>query len=156
MANQPKWKLLANLGDVNPIEYGGYFVYVDETGAYPPEAEWLEADEDGTWTVYRFILDRCTHVNGILSNNPYHPDHPVWFAKPESERAARPQDNTYLKDAADCCGTDPDELAKLFCSADPLERAEAYRVVGLYHGFANLDQYPLQFTSRKEVSARYA
>ena len=38
---QPKWKLIAQLGDVNPIDYGGYFIYEDETGVYPPEGEKL-------------------------------------------------------------------------------------------------------------------
>lgn len=76
---QPTWKLIANLGDVHPIDYGGYFVYVDETGTYEAEAELLEVpeDEDRTYRVYRFILDRCTLTNGVLSDNKFHPDHPA-------------------------------------------------------------------------------
>ena len=81
---QPVWKLLANIGDVHPIEYGGYFVFVDETGVYPPEAELLiSPDSDDApegWVAYRFILDPCTYVDGILSDNHFHPELPAWFA----------------------------------------------------------------------------
>lgn len=38
---QPRWKLVAQLGDVHPIDYGGYFVYRDTTGVYEEEAEVL-------------------------------------------------------------------------------------------------------------------
>ena len=44
--SQPVWSCIANLGDVNPIDYGGYFVYIDTTGVYPPEAELLIAPSD--------------------------------------------------------------------------------------------------------------
>lgn len=37
MTNQPSWKLLTNLGDVTPLEYGGAFLLVDETGVYDSE-----------------------------------------------------------------------------------------------------------------------
>lgn len=159
--SQPQWKLLDNLGDAHPIDYGGYFVYVDETGVYPPEGELLEViDDDATgetrWEVRRFILEPCTFHNGILSDNKYHPDHAAWFAKPEEERANRPQDNTYLSDVAKCFDVGLDELRGMFCSENPLERAQAYRMVGEFHGFDNLDEYPRTFTDRKEIVARYA
>lgn len=156
---QPVWKLIANLGDVNPLDYGGYFIYRDETGVYPEEGELLtlddESDEDSSYTVYRFILDRCTFINGVLSDNPFHPDHPAWFAKPESERAARPQDTTYLSGVANFIGQDVDELIADLCSEDAIRRAQAYRAIGEYHGFENLDSYPLTIT-RAEAEERYA
>jgi hypothetical protein len=37
MTNQPSWKVIANLGDATPLEYGGAFLKVDETGVYCPE-----------------------------------------------------------------------------------------------------------------------
>lgn len=159
--SQPKWKLIANLGDRNPIDYGGYFVYIDETGVYDPEAELLEVTNENDceateWSVYRFSLERCTLENGILSDNKYHKDHAAWFAKPERERAERPQDTTYLKNVADCMGMELEALQAMFCSDNPIERAHAYRCVGEYHGFENLDSYPLTFTDRAEVEARYA
>ena len=48
--DQPKWKLLANLGDANPIDYCGYFVYRDETGVYRDEAEKLISPDEATIT----------------------------------------------------------------------------------------------------------
>ena len=157
--SQPKWKCIANLGDESPIEYGGLFVFVDETGVYAPEAELLEPpceDEAApqVWTVYRFTLEPCTFENGILSDNPYYKDHPAWFAKPESERAERPQDTTYLADICSSMDMEAGELVRLFCSDDPLERAEAWRCVGEYHGYDDLDSYPLEL-SRNEVFGRY-
>lgn len=83
MTNQPVWKLLANLGDVNPVDHGGLFVYQDLTGVYPEECE------------------------------------------------------------------------KLVSPADPIERARAYESIGDYHGFDNLDSYPLIFSNRSDVTARY-
>ena len=140
---QPIWKLIANLRDASPIDHGGYFVFEDETGVYAPEGEWLEApdseDEGGTWKSYRFTLKRCTFTwsgdgvfdpkaHGILSDNKYHPEHPAWFAQPEEERATRPQDTTYLSNVANIVPVELDALRALFCSIDPLQRAEAYHL----------------------------
>lgn len=41
---QPLWTRIANLGDVNPIEYGGFFVYVDRRGL---NARYLGCSHDG-------------------------------------------------------------------------------------------------------------
>lgn len=158
--NQPKWKCSAQLGDQDPVSYGGYFVLVDETGVYPPEAELLQSpdDDSGTpregWTAYRFVLERCTFIDGVLSANKYHPHHSVWFCPSAVRRAERPQDS-HLGQVADSQGTSEAELIAQFCSEDPIERAHAYRAVGEHHGFDNFDSYPLQFTTRAEVEARY-
>lgn len=144
--SQPVWKLIANLGDVNPIEYGGYFIYVDKTGVYGPEAELLISpdSDNGKWGVYRFSLDKCTFINGILSDNKFHPELSAWFAKP----------TTYLSNVANCVGGDVSGLIQWFCSDNPCERAMAYRCVGDYHGFENFDSYPLTL-NHKEVLKRY-
>jgi hypothetical protein len=141
---QPNWKLLRNLGDASPVDHGGYFVYTDETGVYPPEAEVLvspDDDEGGEWMVYRFPLERCTYIDGILSDNKFHPAKPAWFAT--------------LADVASSMDTTEDELIEQFTSDDPLKLAEAYRAVGDHHGFENFDSYPLTFTDRAEVEERY-
>lgn len=157
MSAQPKWKCIAKLGDVNPL-YGGYYVFQDESGVYTPEAEYVvcvdEENERGPYHVYRFILDRCTYVNGVLSDNRYHPDHAAWFARPESERATRPQDTTYLSNVARSTGLSVEVLISCLTSDDPIQRAHAYRDIGEYHGFENLDCCPLVL-SADEVSARY-
>jgi hypothetical protein len=100
-------------------------------------------------------LERCTNINGVLSDNQHHPECPAWFATPESRRAERPQDTTYLKGVAEFCGQTAKQLAKWFCSPSSVERAFAYRCVGEYHGFENLDGYPLRM-SRKEAKKRYS
>ncbi len=155
--SQPKWKLIAQLGDANPLEYGGYFIYQDETGVYVEEGEVLLTpdEEDGEHIVSRFSLEKCTFINGILSDNKFHPDKPAWFAKPESERKERPQDTTYLSNVAEFVGLDYDDFVESFCSDDSRARALAYQAVGEYHGFANLDSDPLTLT-RSEAFDRYA
>lgn len=178
---QPAWKFIANLGDASPLEHGGFFVYQDETGVYAPEARYLEPN-DSTWErvnhcmdcegmeapcskhakleyalEYRFSLDRCTLTEGILSDNPYHPLHPAWWASPESEKVNRPQDTTYLSTIADTTGEALEDLQEAFCSEDLIERAQAYKSVGEVHGWENLDSYPLTWTVAEyaELKARY-
>ena len=136
--SQPVWECIAQLGDKNPIDHGGYWILRDTTGVSSEEAELLivPEDEDGDYTIYRFKLDRCTFINGVLGDNQFHPQYAAWWAKTEVERNAL------------------EELADHFCSEDVLKRAVAYRAVGDYHGFDNLDSYPLTMT-RREVKARY-
>ena len=116
MDQQPKWKFLKNLGDASPLEYGGYLVYGDETGQYAEEAEyWAEPEtEGGRVTVYRFALDRCTDVGGVLSDNAFHPECPAWFANA-------------IAASAGSAGVAENVVRAMLCSADPLERASAYR-----------------------------
>lgn len=144
---QPKWKFRANLGDADPIDHGGYFVFEDETGVYPPEAELLispDSDEapEG-WIVYRFILEPCTFIDGILSDNKFHPDHPAWFADK-------------LSDVASSIGQPLEVIRQWIVSGSLEERALAWQAIGQYHGFDNLDSYPLTFKTRAEVETRYS
>lgn len=147
--SQPERKLVANLGDVNPIDYGAMFVFTDSTGAYPPEMEILEVDsiddddETGQWTVYRMALEPCTFTGGILSDNRYHPDHSAWFAD-------------RIDNVADSCGIEPAELVAGLCSADPVKLATAYGALVGYFGPHEFDSYPLQFTDRAELESRYS
>jgi len=149
MTKQPKWKYIDNLGDVSPIEYGGYFIFEDETGVYEAEAEYWDADER---TAYRFELERLEYVGGLLLpktiyDKQPHLSHPigryeVWFAKD-------------IDAIASTCGDDPQELRRWFCSADVLDRARAYRDLGYYHGFNELDNYPIVLR-KKEAEERYS
>lgn len=161
--SQPDYKFIINIGDKTPLEYGGCFVFRDATGVYPPEVEILEVPENEVrpdakkYIVRRFQLEPCTFTDGILSDNKFHPLHPAWFAKPETERASRPQDTTYLKGVADYCGMTEGELVAAFCADNSdtgiIQRAQAWRVVGEYHGFENLDSNPLYLT-RTEAEQR--
>jgi hypothetical protein len=158
--NQPKWKLIANLGDVNPIEYGGYFIYEDETGVYAPEGEILESPESDEssepWRVYRFSLDRLEQVNtedavmlvpfgfSDRTDLPHHiSQYDEWF-------------NKDLTRAAETMGRTVEELRADFCSPDPLIRARVYEDIGRYHGFENLDSYPLEYSEESEIRSRYS
>jgi len=138
--SQPQWKCVANLGDVDPMEHGGLLVFIDETGEYPPEVEKIEPDVNGKWQVHRALLEPCTFIDGVLSDNPFHPDYPAWFAD----------------DLASVCSTmdvELDDLIRMFCSDDAVERAEGWRCVADYWGWENMDQYPLTLT-RSEVEQR--
>ena len=145
---QPDWELLANIGDCNPIDHGGAFIFRDKRGNYPPEMEVLLEDgeneygEPTHWTVHRFILDKCIWQDGVLSDNPYHPECAVWFAN-DLDRVSR---------FADFPG---DSLRRYLCSDDLIERAQAYRVLYQYYGLHEFDSYPLAFTDREEVEKRY-
>jgi hypothetical protein len=136
--SQPKWRKIGVVGDVNPLDYSGGFVFVDDTGVYPPEVEYYDRDNDtdnSPIRVYRFAAELCTYVGGILSDNKYHPDHAVWFAR----------------DLPD--GLTPAD----FTSPDTMTRAAAWLEVGLYYGLDNLDSYPLVLSYReaeKRVNGR--
>lgn len=138
--DQATWRLLANIGDASPLDHGGYFVYTDETGVYPPEAELLEPLVDGKYELRRFILEPCTFVDGVLSDNRFHPNHPAWFADSLES----------IQESSDI-----GNIVTLLCSTDPIDRATAWRAIGEYHGFENLDSYPVNLT-KKEAKKRYS
>jgi hypothetical protein len=139
MTNQPKWKCIANLGDATPWDYGGKFLMVDQTGVYCPELWiWMEAPDDCKeeyWTEYRVLLERCTYVDGVLSDNKFHPELEVWFAS-ELEQVAKND------------GHSKEELIDGLCSADSVERAWAYLALIDYHGVHEFDSYPNSYTDR--------
>lgn len=143
MTSQPKWKCIAQLDDINPIDHGGYWILLDTTGEYSPEGEVLIEQCDHTYLAYRFLLDKCTHVNGILSDNPYHPDHPAWYADD-------------LRSISSSAGYNHmGELVEDLCSDNPINLAIAYRAIGEYYGYDNLDHDPLVLT-RSEARKRYS
>ena len=142
---QPKWRAIAQLGDRNPVDYGGLWVLIDTTGQYPAELEKLDSppdDDGGSWTVYRVQLEQCTLTDGILSDNPYHPDSPVWFADK-------------LDSIGEAYELNTDDLVSLFCSPNPTDRARAYECVADHYGWHEFDHYPLTFNRRGEVNRRY-
>jgi hypothetical protein len=152
---QPKWKFIDNLGDADPLENGGYFLYHDETGVYGYEAELLQEPQENEpkkWTVRRVCLDRLKlyrHEDTLyLVSEKYDPSwpHPVsmyveWFAKD-------------LASVAETMGTTREELEQDFCSEDGRVRARAYQCVYDYHGWDNGDAYPRTLT-KAEIKKRY-
>jgi hypothetical protein len=133
-------KLITHLGDSSPFENDGYFIFQDENGDY--EAEYVSVHGEDTWVVFRFPLDRCTYVDGILSDNSFHPSHAVWFADS-------------LDRIASCIGVEHHSLVKMLCSEDYRERLMGWGAVGGYHGFINLDNSPITDFDRSQLEKRY-
>ena len=150
MTKQPEWKYIKNLGDASPVEYGGYFIFEDQTNVYSPEAEKWEAE---THQVYRIILDLMFLLDGhliplsihqaSLTHSLPHPikDYIEWFDKD-------------IKSIESCMGMKTGEYIKMFCSNDPLELARAYEALYDYCGWENGDSYPLTLTE-EEAEKRY-
>jgi hypothetical protein len=146
---QPTWELLAEIGDINPVEYGGMFLFKDTTNVYDPEIENIVVDvvkvvndeEQYQYSVYRTPITKCSYENGVLSDNKYHPDHEVWFAKD-------------LSMVADYADTTAAKLISDLCSDTLTARAMAYALIGDYYGWHELDHYPLTSADRDEIEAR--
>ena len=125
-------KILANLGDVNPLDHGGFLVSKDEIHIVEPVGRKLK--------VSQFDNARCYPIEGGgVSDNEYHQYHPAWFS----------DSLTNVGEAYD-----HEEIADDLCSEDPVVRASAYRLLVFYHGVANFDSYPITLT-RTEVRRRY-
>lgn len=155
--SQPKWKFVKNFGDVNAIDHGGLFLYIDETGVYPPELERLERisdDDDSSFEIHRVMLNRCKVVEsdeGVLYLVPFDYDaatypHPLpqyqeWFAED-------------LGSVAKTMDVKVQDLRDELCSDNPDRLASAYRCIYDHHGWANGDDYPLTL-NLDEVKNRY-
>lgn len=146
--DQPIWEFLRNLGDEDPLEHGGFFVYRDKTGAYAEEIEHLTPMIDRSFLVYRTPIDRLKLVDGYLVPLRYRPEwrHPLeqydeWF-------------HEKLDEVAHSIGSTKEELETDFTSPDPIRRAWAYQAVGEHFGWENFDSYPLRLT-RAEVKKRF-
>lgn len=127
--SQPRWKLVANLGDVNPIEHGGFFVYVDTSKQYyEPEIEVLEtSDTPEGWTLSRLTIAQS-------------PENEWWWKK--------------LKNVASYCGADLADLAADLIVGDLLDKARAYRDIISYFGTYEFDQNAQIFTKRSRLPRR--
>lgn len=130
MTQQPQWRCIANLGDVNPIEHGGAFLYIDMTGVYAPELEvWQPHDDSDYGYSYRVCM-------GIA-------DYPDWADFEAVARCVYYPVN-YSKTPAEALAHD--------LRADNLHRrAQAFIAVGDYHGYCNFDH---DGTHRTFVEAR--
>lgn len=144
MTDQPEWECIANIGDVNPIDHGGKFILVDKTGLHAPEMEVLEKEYNrrNSWRVWRFTMEPHTYIRGVLSDNKYYPDKPVWYADD-------------IDSVAEACDMEPLALINALCSYDAKERAEGYYCLFTCLSADNFDSYPLEL-DREEVEERYA
>jgi len=147
---------IANLGDANFLNYGGRLVFpgVSEGDEFYMEAileppEDCEEDEE-TWTVYRFDLERFQVVE--KGNHLYLV--PEKWEAPWPHALSRYDEwfHQDLKAVAESQGTTVQELRAAFCSEDPVKRAWAWCAVSDHHGFHEL--YPLRL-SQHEAHSRY-
>ena len=129
--SQPRWRMIANLGDADPVTYGGFFVYVDRNGVYPPEVEVLEErDPDNGiphWTMYRAIVERD-------------PAGEWWYLD--------------LDKVAASCGRTGDVLRADLESTDPIAQALVYRDLIGYFGSQEFDSYPRTYARRSDLPRR--
>lgn len=130
-------KVLGNLGDASPFDYGGFIIFrLRDPGETGPKANaimaefWHEPMEDqpNQYLIYRFrveydVMEDLSWVDEWDEIAKYH-------------------------------GISLEELKKDATSGNPLDRAWVYRMVADYHGFENLDSYPETFT-REELEARW-
>ena len=156
MTRQPEWKFAGHIGDVDPIAYGGGFVYSDVSGNfYPPEMSWFEPSDDNLWhnleektpvTVYRLVLDR-----GVFwTRGSYHERWGKYNRYQYKEWWFRD-----LPALSRSTGIDETELWKAAMFGDTMERAWLYYSLIGYFGPHEFDSYPIVSTEG-ECYERYA
>lgn len=142
MSQQPKWRLRTSVDEWAILE--------DETGVYSPEVEYAQETMPGRRTIfelYRFSLDRLKRV--VHEDQIYYVPfayeanwpHPIHMYK-----------EWYLGDlesVANTVGRTKQDMLDALCSDDPEELWRVYQDIGSYHGFANLDAYPLMLSEAK-------
>lgn len=173
--SQPNWKLVGTVGDINPLDYSGGFIFEDTTGVYAPEVEYIDApdDDNGKWRVYRFEVPKlktvpriCPELSGYRkAHNLPAWTHPCLVTSRYDASFPHPSDDyDEWFNTGDTCNAQAlaeqweltiDEWQAMFCVDDICTRAQAYLEVAQYAGLENMDSDPLVFTSRKEIEARY-
>jgi hypothetical protein len=130
-------KVLGNLGDASPFDYGGLIVYrVRDPGKTGPEASWIQAE---FW-------------HEPMEEQPDRYDVYRWQIAYDAMKDLSWVDN--WKEISEFVGVSLEELKKQSQSGNPLDRAGVYRAVADYHGFENLDSYPEKYT-REEMEKRW-
>ena len=146
--------LIANLGDVDFIRYGGRLVFSGDPD--PPRMEVIEEppedDEEEIWTIYRFDLERFQIVED--GNHLYLVSGKWNKSWPHALSSYDEWFHRGLKSVAESMSVSFQELRSDFCSEDPLKRAMAWCTIGDYYGFHELDSYPLKL-SKQEILKRY-
>ncbi len=140
--SQPEWKLLFS------TDYSA--LYTDTTGVYHPElviAQEYETERGTTrWQVYRFSLERCYQVTDEDGSTFLTDMDPTTANLPYPLTKYVPWFRDDIGSIAKSCGATAAELVSLLCSDVPQELAQAYEMIGGYHGYANLDSEPSDWT----------
>lgn len=126
-------KNLANLGDVNPLDHGGFLVRADgEIVVITPGGKKVE--------VHRFDNTLCYPIEGGgVSDNEFHKNHPAWFSD-DLQAIAESADHATIRED--------------LCSDELVTRARAYQSIAGYWGLHNFDSYPITLT-RSEARKMY-
>lgn len=136
MTQQPIWKCIGHIGDVDPIAYGGGFVYADETNVYGPELTYFEPASDEDWhqtegktplQVYRIMLESGPRE--------------WWYGE--------------LEDVAQSTGLDVSVYLADVQSNDPMRLARLYEDLIRHFGAHEFDSYPVTLTE-DEAYSKYA
>lgn len=156
MSQQPQWKLVANLGDVNVADYGGFLVYVDETGVYQPEVEmyWPNDEEETGGTMYRFVLEPPrfkTFLAGQWDTNKL----AIASERGKSWCWYREWFVDKLSDVARYAGIPTFTMLRMLTSRNPVKRAMVYESLVGYFGPHEFDSYPVDL-SEEAARERYA
>lgn len=148
---QPIWKRVGTIGDVNFTKYSGGLVFIDESGVYPPELEYVHAGdtEEQDAYVYRVVLENLKlSPEGKLIPARYDASWPEpienyaeWFDRD-------------LDKVGEFVGIPRRDLVAYLVSSDPMLRALAYESMASFHGWANFDSYPLRLNPN-ELLKRY-
>jgi hypothetical protein len=134
---QPKWKIVGHVGDVDPISYGGGFVFVDETGIYSPELAWFEPATDEEWhekdgesklEYSRILLEKDSTIEW-------------WYPR--------------LNELTSFLGVSLVDLQIAAMSANPVTLAQLYSDLIAYFGVEEFDSYPVTLTE-KEANEKFA
>jgi hypothetical protein len=130
--NQPKWQLVANLGDVNPFDHGGFFIWKDLTGKYDLEATILLLDEENEDKIQevRILMEKCNALDEFFADD--------------------------LDSIASFAGQDRQELIDQLASDEPIARGRAYQALTMYYNVENFGGDGWEIRSIKEVKRDYA
>lgn len=130
--NQPKWQLVANLGDGNPFDYGGFFIWKDLTGKYDLEATILLLDEENEDKIQevRILMEKCNALDEFFADD--------------------------LDSIASFAGQDRQELIDQLASDEPIARGRAYQALTMYYNVENFGGDGWEIRSIKEVKRDYA
>lgn len=145
--SQPKWQLVANIGDANPFEHGGFFIFKDKTGKYDLEAVSLTVCDYGpngpdAVIESRLMLDKCyTNAHGRLVDKYGYAN--VDYPLGDLESIAR------------CNGETVDNLINQLCSDDPIERGHGYLSIFNYYGSQGDNSILTNKEARKKYGPAY-
>jgi hypothetical protein len=139
-------KLLANLGDVNFVEYGGSIVFEDIDGCI-----YLENYNPETGEVYTLEPDKLwEHEGHLLFQNPA-----ASRALPYPLKRYTAWFDGYLQSISATVGMGIEGLRSLLTNENVKVRARGYECVAQTLGWFEFEQYPLHLT-QEQAARRYA